>query len=381
MITLILLIELKTQNTQHKEMTKATIVNDYSFYRVSASRIPKMPKIGQFLSEHGLGIDHDIEHLILAYDECHKIIACGGIAGNVLKSIAIADSLQGSGFSLKLMTELTNFAYELGRFSLFLFTKPENIKRFRQCGFHLIEKIGDKIAFMENSPNRLSGYCRKLSEQNVIGEKIGSIVMNANPFTKGHLYLVEQACEQCDWVHLFAVKEEGNAFPFADRLAMIRAGTAHFDNLTIHTGSEYILSRATFPSYFIKDQKIINYVHTALDLKIFRHYIGPALGITHRYVGSEPLCLVTQNYNNSMSQWLENEPDDSPVIEVIELDRRKHDAQPISASRVRKLLEDNNMPLIRALVPKTTYSFLCQHYLNSTLFMTQNKLSHASDAV
>ncbi len=101
------------------------------------------------------------------------------------------------------------------------------------------------------------------------GRKIGRIVMNANPFTIGHQYLIEQSCEQCDWVHLFVVKAENKDFSYADRMAMIKAGIKHLLNLTIQTGSDYIISRATFPSYFIKDQQVVNQSHTALDLSIF----------------------------------------------------------------------------------------------------------------
>ncbi len=78
--------------------------------------------------------------------------------------------------------------------------------------------------------------------------------MNANPFTLGHQFLVEKAAKECDWLHLFVVQEEGSEFSFFDRFEMIKAGTRHIDNITIHPGSKYIISRATFPTYFIKDQ-------------------------------------------------------------------------------------------------------------------------------
>ncbi|EFA28598.1 ABC transporter, ATP-binding protein, partial [Haemophilus influenzae HK1212] len=38
----------------------------------------------------------------------------------------------------------------------------------------------------------------------------GSIVMNANPFTLGHRYLIEQALQQCDHLHLFIVGEDAS---------------------------------------------------------------------------------------------------------------------------------------------------------------------------
>ena len=344
------------------------MLESYTFSRISIKQSKRMQAVRQFLSLHDLGIDEDVERFVVAYQEDMTIIACGGLAGNVLKSIAISPELQGTGFALTLMSELTNLAYELGRFNLFLFTKPTNVPMFSQCGFYLVEKVEPNVALMENSSSRLKTYCQELSAKRVEGNTIGGIVMNANPFTLGHQYLVEKACQQCDWVHLFAVKEEGNEFSFDGRLAMIRAGTEHLKNLTIHTGSDYIISKVTFPTYFIKDQQVINYAHTALDLKIFRNAIAPALGITHRFVGSEPLCPVTRHYNQAMRQWLEKdlEEESGPAIEVVEIERCQQGAEPISASRVRDLLRTADIPAVRSLVPQTTYSYINQHYIAPT---------------
>ncbi len=77
--------------------------------------------------------------------------------------------------------------------------------------------------------------------------------MNANPFTLGHRHLVEQAAAQCDALHLFVVREDASFFPFSARLEMVRAGVAHLPNVVVHEGSQYIISRATFPAYFLKE--------------------------------------------------------------------------------------------------------------------------------
>ncbi|WP_131912142.1 [citrate (pro-3S)-lyase] ligase [Celerinatantimonas diazotrophica] len=336
----------------------------YSFSRISIKQSKQIRSVRQFLSLHHLEIDKDEDRFLVAYRQGMSIIACGGIAGNVLKSIAISSELQGTGFALTLMSELTNWAYELGRFNLFLFTKPCNVPMFRRCGFFLVETVEPNVALMENSPKRISTYCRELATKKVQGQSIGSIVMNANPFTLGHQYLVEQACEQCDWVHLFAVQEEGNEFSFESRLAMICSGTHHLKNLTIHIGSTYIISKATFPTYFIKDQQVINDAQTGLDLKIFRNAIAPALGITHRFAGSEPFCPVTRHYNQAMHQWLEKDLKEAsgPAIEVVEIERCQKGNAPISASRVRDLLRSADIPAVRSLVPQTTYSYINQHY-------------------
>lgn len=46
-------------------------------------------------------------------------------------------------------------------------------------------------------------------------------MMNANPFTNGHRYLIQQAAAQCDWLHLFLVKEDSSRFPYEDRLDLV----------------------------------------------------------------------------------------------------------------------------------------------------------------
>lgn len=344
----------------------------YFFSQISHNQKDKILAIKKFLGNFDLQIDRDIEFFIAGYQSNGKIVCCGAVAGNILKSIAIDKEFQGQGVALKLITELTTAAYELGRFNLFIFTKPENIGAFSFCGFYLIEKVEPWVALLENSPTRFNNYCQNLSKYNVPGNKIGSIVMNANPFTLGHQYLVEQACKQCDWVHLFVVQEEQSEFSFRDRLDMIKAGTRKFANLTIHSGSEYIISNATFPSYFLKNSQQVDQAQIALDLKIFRNYIAPVLGITHRFVGSEPLNTTSKQYNQAMKHWLMSQSSDlrGPALQVVEIERNNVASQPVSASRVRELLHEKNLNSIRKLVPLTTYSYICQNHLQQKIKQT-----------
>lgn len=101
-------------------------------------------------------------------------------------------------------------------------------------------------------------------------------------------------------------------------------GTADIPRLTVHRGSEYIISRATFPCYFIKEQSVINHCYTEIDLKIFRQYLAPAQGVTHRFVGTEPFCRVTAQYNQDMRYWLETPTISAPPIELVEIERLRY---------------------------------------------------------
>jgi len=285
-------------------------------YRMDQSA--PMGQIRAFLAQQNLGIDPDVTLFDVIWD-ADKIVACGGLADNVLKSIAVDETYQGQGLSLKLLTDLTNQAYSQGLFHLFIYTKPRNTKLFTQAGFHPLVSFADKVVLMENSSTRLKKYCQYLSGFRHSGDKIGGIVMNANPFTLGHQYLLEQVSKQVDWLHLIVVKEDKSYFSFSDRFAMIQQGCAHIHNITVHSGSDYVISRATFPSYFLKDEQIINSSHTAIDLQLFRNYIAPALGITHRFAGSEPTDITTRFYNEQMQFWLQTPKLTSPAIEFVEL--------------------------------------------------------------
>ncbi|MCS2158197.1 [citrate (pro-3S)-lyase] ligase [Scandinavium sp. H11S7] len=327
------------------------------FTRVRRAENNKVAVITQFLHDNSLSIDTTVEIFITATRN-DELIACGGLAGNIIKCVAISESARGEGLALTLATELIQLAYELKRPHLFLYTKIENEALFSQCGFYTLTRVPGLMVLMENSATRISRYAQELSIFRRPGNSIGCIVMNANPFTNGHRYLVEKAAAQCDWLHLFLVKEDTSRFPCADRLALVRAGTRDIPRLTVHQGSDYIISRATFPCYFIKEQAVINHCYTEIDLKIFRQHLAPALGITHRFVGTEPFCQVTAQYNRDMRHWLQTPELTAPAIELVEIERLRYGDEPISASRVRKLLVKKEFAAIAPLVPADTLTWL-----------------------
>ncbi|HEX4499701.1 MAG TPA: [citrate (pro-3S)-lyase] ligase [Scandinavium sp.] len=322
-------------------------------------------RIATFLENAGLSLEVDCEIAVCAQWQ-GEIVGCGALAGNVLKCIAVSPALQGEGLSLKLLTELLTLAYELNRSELFLFTKPENRQLFSGAGFWPIAQAGEMAVLMENSSERLARFCRQLALYRQPGKTIGAIVMNANPFTLGHRYLVEQAAASCDWLHLFVVKEDASFFSYPDRWTLIEKGIADIRNVTLHSGSAYMISRATFPGYFLKEKGVVDDCHCQIDLQLFREHLAPALGITHRFVGSEPYCSLTCAYNQRMHEILHDPSRSGPAVEVVELARMEKNGMAISASRVRKLYAERNWAAISALVPKGTLVFLQQHAAEHT---------------
>ncbi|ATO32907.1 [Citrate [pro-3S]-lyase] ligase [Dickeya dianthicola] len=319
----------------------------------------ELTEITQFLGVCQLGMDKDIEFFVVGRHN-GQLVACAGLCANTIKCVAVHPGYRDLNLGAKVVNEVVQFAAERDLFHLFLYTRPCNITVFRGCGFYPLACYDDQAVLMENTPIGIRQYCQSLATQVKPGRDIGAIVMNANPFTLGHRYLAEQAARACDWLHIFVVREDVSFFPFAERLEMVRQGVAHIPNLTVHAGSEYMISKATFPGYFLKEEKLITQAHAALDLIIFRQYIAPALGITRRFVGTEPFCPVTHHYNQDMHHWLEQAGQGAaPALEVVEIERTcEHAGLAISASEVRRLLKLRQFDAIREIVPATTFVHL-----------------------
>lgn len=313
--------------------------------------------IKQLLAADALDLEDTVELFVVGRAR-GRVVACAGLDHNIIKCVAVSRDWRGESFSLQLATEITRLAAQRGTFQLFLYCPPHNLPLFRGWGFYPLVEVPDRVVLMENSPIAMRQYCDLLRAQRHPGSRIGAIVLNANPFTRGHQYLVEHAAAECDWLHLFVVKEEASQFSYADRFALVAAGVKDIDNLTLHPGSEYVISRATFPGYFLKDKSAVAKSWAAIDLLLFREYIAPALGITHRYVGSEPFDPVTNAYNTDMKQWLELAPSIAPPISVVELPRASIGGTPISATAVRRLLAQHDFARVSELVPVTTLHFL-----------------------
>ena len=321
-----------------------------------AGHAQRVERINTFLQQYNIQPDADIEFFAEAFIG-HRLAGCAGLAGNIIKCVVTDLPWRGMNLTARLLSELEGFALRNRISTLFLCTRPENIGQFRQCGFWPLAQEGDRAVLMENNPVGLQHYCRQLAQWRQPGGKIAAIVMNANPFTLGHQFLAEQAARQCDWLHLFLVGEEGSFFSYADRLTLVTRGVAHLPNVTVHGGSPYIISRATFPAYFLKETPVVDQAWCAIDLILFRDDIAPALGITHRYIGSEPFCPTTRRYNETMHTLLAGK------VTVKEISRiASHDGTAVSASEVRRLLAGRHYDQLRDKVPPTTFSYLeAQH--------------------
>ena len=283
-------------------------------------------------------------------EDCH-VIGTGSCFGNTLHCFAVSAAHQGEGLLNQIITHLMEVQYERGNLHLFLYTKIRSAKFFADLGFYEIARVDGTLVFMENRRTGFADYLRGLEKTRTAGRS-AALVMNANPFTLGHQYLAETASARCDTLHLFVVSENASLFPFALRKELVRQGVAHLPNVVLHDSGPYIISSATFPSYFLKDEAAVIEGHARLDLAVFTK-IAAALGVTARFVGEEPTSVVTGAYNRIMREELPK-----AGIECVVVPRKTAGETVISASTVRRALQTGDSQTLEALVPPTTWNWL-----------------------
>lgn len=335
-------------------------------------------RIEAFLSANGLRLAQLDRYVVVTRDEDgDEILAGGGLDGNVIKCVAVSESARSEGLMNILVSRLIVIAREEGRDSVKAFTKPENEGIFKSLGFGLLASAPNAI-LMENGRGGLPEY-RKYLESLARPGRNGAIVMNANPFTKGHRYLVEQAASQVDNLYVIVVKEDRSRFPYVERKAMIEAGCAGLDNVVVCEGSDYAISAATFPTYFLKKLDDATDTQIALDLDLFVNHIAQPLGVTVRFAGSEPEDALTRRYNELMAEILpgtsvavvrqDHQPDPELVegsavrqarrpIDFVEIPRLEQKGKPLSATSLRRALDKGGFKEAMEYIPKSTVPYL-----------------------
>ena len=307
-----------------------------------------------FLSRAGLEADEQVESTVLVWED-DELIATASRMGNLLKCIAVDDLHQGEGLTATLLTQLRQDAFSHGHSHLFLYTKPKNEFMFSSLFFYPIAKT-ETVLLMENKRGGITDFLAGLPQGQAEGT-VGAAVMNCNPFTKGHRYLIETAAKECDRLYVFVLSEDKSEFSAKDRMEMVKLGTADLPNVTVLPTGPYLISSATFPTYFLQDRDSAEQVHCLLDIEIFTRYYAPKFGITRRYVGTEPLSQMTNQYNDALKAHLPGRG-----IALHEIPRLEQENTPISASAVRAHLQKGELEELEKLLPQTTYQYLKTHH-------------------
>lgn len=351
-------------------------------------------RIEAFLKRNGLRFD-DMHYYAAITDDDGEMIAGGGLKGNVIKCVAVDDAHKGEAIANTLISHLIAHANEEGHSNVMLFTKPKNRQLFESLSFRLLAEAPEAV-LMETGIGGINNMVEQLKKIKEEGEVCkennqgckkeektnlnpspphhlnpstpqplttttplrGVVVMNCNPFTLGHRYLIEQAAKQVERLFVMVVREDCSLFAYAERKAMVEQGVAHLKNVTVIDGSEYAISQATFPTYFLKRLDDAADTQMLLDLDLFRRHIAPALGTTVRFVGTEPTDRLTRRYNQLMHEVL---------ADVRETARLEKEGNAVSASRVRKAMEQGDMSTIRQLVPPTTLPYIIAHLATQAL--------------
>ena len=302
------------------------------------------------LKDAGLSFDEPVDRIALVWDG-DELVATASRRENMFKYIAVKQNRQGEDLTATVISALRSDAFAEGYKHLFLYTKPENEKIFSSLFFYPVASTS-KVLLMESRQNGIGEFISSLGIDKKEG-RIGALVMNCNPFTLGHQYLIERAAKECDHVYVFVLSEDKSHFSAKDRMEMVKAGTAHLKNVTVLPTGPYLISSATFPSYFIKDRENLTEIQCLLDIEIFVRYFAPAFSISVRYVGTEPLSPITEKYNRALAEHLPRYG-----IELVEIERAKLDDTVISASLVREYISRGETDALKTLLPKTTLDYL-----------------------
>lgn len=370
-------------------------------------------RIEAFLKRNALRID-DMNYYAAVLDDDGEMIAGGGLKDDVIKCVAVDDAHKGEAIANTLVSHLISHANQEGYGCIKLFTKPKNRQLFESLSFRLLAEAPEAILMetgiggisntvealkkIKEESEKYKEYNKECKEDNkeckedskeckeeektnintttpqhlntsylntstphhltTTMQPTGCIVMNCNPFTLGHRYLIEQAAKQVERLYVMVVKEDCSLFAYTERKAMVEQGVADIENVNVIDGSDYAISRATFPTYFLKRLDDAADTQMLLDLDLFRRHIAPALGATVRFVGTEPTDQLTRRYNQLMHEALKD---------VREINRLEKDGNAVSASRVRKAMEEGDMNTIRQLVPPTTLPYIIAHLATQAL--------------
>ncbi len=305
-------------------------------------------ELNQFLKQNNLAYEVDINYSILVRDG-DLVIATASLASSIMKCFAVDKNYSGQNITGLMFHHLVEYLQNSNIYHYFVFTTPENEKIFTSFHMKRIVRTMNTV-LLEGGDDILNVLSNLKKEYNISDNKKACVIMNANPMTNGHLYLIEEAIKEYEEVLVFVVSEDLSTFPYIDRFNIIKEATKHLKGVTVLPSLSYLVSRITFPKYFLKEDQLIKDEQTLIDVLIYKEYYKKIFNIETRFLGTEPLSVNTSKYNKVLKDYL--------GISVKIIDRINHENQVISASLIRKLIKANNITKIKDYVPNATYKFL-----------------------
>lgn len=302
------------------------------------------------LRAEGIRRDKNLDYSCGVFDEDGALIATGSSYKNTLRCLAVSSEHRGEGLMNQVVSHLLEKQVEHSNSHVFLYTKAKNDRIFRDLGFYEIARVEGELVFMENRRDGFARYLKRLEKSRREGRGAAA-VMNANPFTLGHRRLIERAAAENDTLHLFLLSEEAGPIPFAVRKRLVREGVADLENVVLHDSGPYIISFATFPSYFLRDEDEAILAHARLDLAVFGK-IAAALGVSARYAGEEKSSHVTALYNETMAAELPKQG-----VAFRQIPRLALGGETVSASSVRQAIHDGQLEKTAFMLPESSLRY------------------------
>lgn len=329
------------------------MLSEYELHIADLDNPQEFQRIKDFLGQFGLGFDRSVDYTVVL-EHSGKLVATGSFAGKVLRNIAVDESLQGEGLTATIINELVQEQARRGIMHRLIFTKPSAARRFADLGFREIARAEPWAVLLENGPGGIDAYLANIrAAAGHLPAGRTAVVVNCNPFTRGHLALIETAARESPAVIVFVVSEDRSLFPFKDRFDLVSRGLAHLPNVAVVETGIYMVSAATFPTYFTREEELAA-AQAHLDIALFAGRIAPALGIAARYVGEEPYCPVTEAYNQAMRDILPAHGIRLKIIPRV----CAPSGRIISASTVRECIRKDDWESLRELVPDVTWDYL-----------------------
>lgn len=304
-------------------------------------------KVKEFLASFNLLYEKDIDKTLYILEN-DKIIASISKSNQIIKCMAISLMYQNENLSSLLISKMIEKMHEENIYSYMVFTKAIYEETFINLGFKKIVATSNTVMLeggIESIHETINQMKVKINAEYGIvdnNQKVGCIVINANPITLGHQHLIEIASKENDLALVFVVMEDNQEFDFQTRYSLVYLACKKFDNVVVLPASKYIVSKLTFPTYFL-EKDVVDSEISLIDGLIFKEYFMKELNIDVRYVGSEQKEKMN-DYNQTLKSILKDK--------LVLVPRIKLDGQTISASYVRKLLKEKSFEEAYKFIPR-----------------------------
>lgn len=281
----------------------------------------------RLIEGNGLTFEPGFDNLVGVHEQ-GSLVAVGARAGRVLKMLTIDPDHRGGSLLGEIVSALVARGIEAGFDALFVFTKPGFASSFEALNFTLLA-TQEKAVLLEFG-NGLKHWLAAQSPLRHAGFN-GAVVVNGNPFSRGHRTLIETAARQVDYLYIFVVAEDRSLLPFPERWRLVCDGVGDIANVAVLDLAHYQIGAATFPTYFLKPDDPVEMIRMELDMTLFASRIAPCFGIGQCFVGSQPDCAPTRSYKEAMQRLLPRhgiEVTEIPRLEIASNCNREQGATP-----------------------------------------------------